>query len=480
VSILLFDYYSKGDSKYFGKNTFKFLNLEKKFHGHIDWNFIEYGKLWNYNLEYFDYLNQENIDYEEKKRLIYDFYNYSFIGKRKLEPYPVSLRSINIIRFLSKYNMPKSDINNYLYQELSFLYNNCEYHILGNHLLENAFALLMGGAYFNKLEWCNKAKKILQEQLEEQVLSDGAHFELSPMYHKIILYRLLELIDWYSKLKYKDTVFLEFCKMFSARMLGWLRNISFSNGDIPLFKDSAFEITLSNNELYLYAETVGVIPQNTILSESGYRSYSTKTFEVKISFAQIGASYQPGHAHADALSFLVYFKGKPLFVEQGTSTYQIGERRNLERSTEAHNTVVYKNVSQSEVWGGFRVGRRAKTSLLQESGSFFYGCHDGYNRLGTTHFRSFSLEDNSIEIKDKLTNNKKGVAYLHIAPGISIQRLNANEISIPEVCELIFKDIFDLQIESYEYANSYNMYSSAQRIVVKFQNEMSTTIKFLS
>src|SRR5690554_914336 len=121
--------------KYFNNNLFYFLNLEKKFDV-IDWNFMDYGKLWNYNLEYFDYLNQDDIKKEEKLRLIHSFYDYSIKNKRILEPYPVSLRAINIIKFFSLDNIKDDMIINSLYQELEFLNKNYEYHLLGNHLLE--------------------------------------------------------------------------------------------------------------------------------------------------------------------------------------------------------------------------------------------------------------------------------------------------------------------------------------------------------
>src|SRR5688500_13497266 len=39
-------------------NRFSFLNLSKNFPGKVDWNFNEYGKLWTYNLNYFDFLMQ--------------------------------------------------------------------------------------------------------------------------------------------------------------------------------------------------------------------------------------------------------------------------------------------------------------------------------------------------------------------------------------------------------------------------------------
>jgi len=41
----------------------------------------------------------------------------------------------------------------------------------------------------------NKGLKILSSQVPEQILNDGGHFELSPMYHSIILEDILDLIN---------------------------------------------------------------------------------------------------------------------------------------------------------------------------------------------------------------------------------------------------------------------------------------------
>ena len=42
--------------------TFTFLNISHNFQEKIDWNYNEYGKLWTYNLNYFDFLNQKTIN----------------------------------------------------------------------------------------------------------------------------------------------------------------------------------------------------------------------------------------------------------------------------------------------------------------------------------------------------------------------------------------------------------------------------------
>ena len=72
----------------------------------------------------------------------------------------------------------------------------CEYHLLGNHLFENFKALCFAGLYFKSKEsgkWFNKGLRGLKEQVKEQILQDGGHFELSPMYHCIILEGMLDL-----------------------------------------------------------------------------------------------------------------------------------------------------------------------------------------------------------------------------------------------------------------------------------------------
>jgi len=122
-------------TKYLGNNSFQFLNLEKDFKGRIDWTFSEYGKLWTYNLEYFDYIHQENVEIDEKVRLIHDFYRFCATNKRTLEPYPVSLRAINLIKFTCVNNLGSQEFHQYVYQELSYLDNNYEFHILINYLL---------------------------------------------------------------------------------------------------------------------------------------------------------------------------------------------------------------------------------------------------------------------------------------------------------------------------------------------------------
>lgn len=477
VEFQKFEFVPSQEIKYKGNNTFCFLNLEYQFDC-IDWNFPKYGKLWNYNLEYFDYLFQENISTEEKMRLLNSFYEYCKTNKKPLEPYPVSLRIINTLKFFSVNQIQDYGILNYIHQELFFLNKNLEFQILGNHLLENAFALCLGGAFFKNRIWHDRAIKILQKELNEQTLKDGAHFELSPMYHNIILYRVLELTDWYSTYNCQNQKFLSFCRDIASRMYTWSKKIQFNNGDIPLFNDAAKGIAFDTHILANYAASIDIRVANISLGESGYRGFINNNYEIKIDLAQIGSRYQPGHAHADALSFILYRFDKPLFVEQGTSTYENGRRRDLERSTESHNTVVVAGRNQSAVWGGFRVGKRAKTTILKDGENSLIALHDGYKELGTIHERKFEFGESEILLEDSLcTNRNEAKAYLHLYPGY-IPQIEEGVVIISDDVYCCFDGATSISIEVYQYADTYNMYKEAHRLVVSFNKKLRTIIKF--
>src|SRR5690606_33111259 len=123
------------------------------------------------------------------------------------------------------------------------------------------------------------------------------------------------------------------------------------------------------------------------LKESGYRSFLSEHFECKVDVGNLGPSYQPGHGHADALSFVLNVEGIPFLVEEGTSTYENNEIRWRERSTQAHNTITVGDKDQSEVWHAFRVAKRAKVKILKDTLDELIAEHNGYKKTGVIHKR---------------------------------------------------------------------------------------------
>ena len=305
------------------KMSFTFLNISHNFSDQIDWNYDGYGKLWTYNLNYFDFLNQKEISKEIGVSIISDYIKNDKFLKDGKEAYPISLRGINWVKFLSENKVKDSRIDKKLFQNYYTLLKNLEYHLLGNHLLENAFSLLFGAYYFQDMKLYAKSKKLLISELDEQILTDGAHFELSPMYHQIILSRLLDSINLIKlNNEWKKDDLLLFLEAKASLMVSWLKNITYSNGQIPMVNDATYDIAPQSNKLFSYAKDIGITHHQVPLSDSGYRKIIINNYELFIDVGNVGPDYQPGHAHSDTFNFELIKEGKAIFVDVGISTYE--------------------------------------------------------------------------------------------------------------------------------------------------------------
>jgi len=446
-------------------NQFKFLNVRHDFQDNIDWNYKRNGKLWTYNLNYFDFLQQNSPC--DGLRLIEDF-----ILKNKeitigFEPFPIALRGINWIKYLTYNNIDNEKINDSLYAQYYRLDDNIEYHLLGNHLLENGFSLLFGAYYFNDEYLYEKAKKILTEELDEQVLEDGAHFELSPMYHQIMLYRLLDCINMIQNNGWRGEELISFLRDKASLMLGWLEKITYKNGDIPLFNDSAKKIAPTSQELFEYAQSLSVKSFEIELNHSGYRKIIKNNYEAVVDVGKVGASYIPGHVHSDTLSFEVYVHNKPFIVDTGISTYEENDRRMFERSTKAHNTVELNGLNQTDVWGSFRVAKRAEIISLDETENTIEATHDGYKNFNLYHTRMWTFTEDEIIVEDRLNETSNAVSYIHFHPSVTRE----------EIKESIYVQDYDIEWFEYQYAHGFNHLEKAWSLKIKFDLYLKIVIK---
>ena len=469
------------DNSYFKKeNSFTFLNISYSFSDKINWNSNQFGKLWTYNLNYFDFLNQENISKETGLQLIQDFIKNDALLKDGKEPYPISLRGINWVKFLSKNKVNKEFIDNNLYNHYYILLKNIEYHLLGNHLLENAFSLLFGSYYFQDEKLYNKSKNLLISELNEQVLKDGAHFELSPMYHQIILSRLLDgiqLIKLNSEWKKDDL--LSFLETKASLMISWLHNITYKNGNIPMLNDATFNIAPNSENIFSYAKHLGINSQNIPLSDSGYRKIKLNNYELLLDIGNVGPDYQPGHAHSDTFNFELIKEGNPIFVDTGISTYEKNAIRQYERATHSHNTVKIGSKEQTQVWGGFRVAKRARITHLTEKPNLIEANHDGYLSSGYKHTRSFLWGEKYLILKDKInrstSNNAK--AYFHLHSSITKPLVDSNNVTLESSgVSIEFENASNIEIEEYQLSAGFNKPKLAYKIVVIFDQTLKTKI----
>lgn len=473
---LRFDFPFHLATRYQPSLRFTFLAQSHTFAPQIDWNYSGFGKLWTYNLNYFEFLQQESMSVKEGRELINDFISKQDQALDGMEPFPISLRVISWIKFLVQHQVKDLKIDQSLYAQLNILLDNLEYHILGNHLLENSFALLFGAYYFKEETFFVAAKNILQPQLEEQILEDGGHFELSPMYHQQMLFRVLDSINLVRQNDHLPKSLLPQLEQKAAKMLFWLRKMTFSNGDIPLVNDSAFQIAPSSANLFQYAKDLQITPDQISLKQSGYRSIKHSAYECVIDIGNIGPDYLPGHAHNDMLSLVIYTNEEPFLVDTGTSTYNTNKRRQYERSTQAHNTVQAGNWEQSEVWGGFRVGKRAHVSVLCDKQEEVEAQHTGFVSTSVFHRRKFKFYQKSITLLDSCNAKGLSKAFFHFHPAqcpeISQMRITSKSGSI------VFEQAEKIILEDYQYASGFNHMQVSKRAIVFFNERLVSRIEF--
>ncbi len=463
---------------YLGYNKFEFLNIEHSFKKeNIDWALNKYGKLWTYNLNYMDYLLQPGIKKEDGLQLINEFIKSLPQNLTGLEPYPTSLRNINWIKFFSKHAVNDEELNAVLYKQYEILSKRLEYHLLGNHLLENAFSLLFGAFYFSDEKLYDKANKLIQAELKEQILSDGGHFELSPMYHQIILDRLLDSVNLLQNNEQfsGQEKLLNFIQQKAISMLGWLNNMTFSNGDIPHFNDSTTGIAPTSKQLFDYADRLKIIKKKspTKLSSSGYRRYNGKNYECIVDVGTVGPDYIPGHAHADMLNFVLYVKNEPFIVDTGISTYEKNEIRERERSTISHNTVTINGMNQSDVWGGFRVGKRAKIQIIEDKKYYVIGEHNGFKPV--IHKREFKFSREKIIIKDYLNISSNATCFLHFDEGVKA-KISDDKIICNDTIIIKLKGYNGFSLEEFSLPQGYNKFKKSTKVVINFDKELITEI----
>lgn len=425
---------------------FRFLNVEHEVRTPSDWNSTQLPKLWLYNLHYFDDLNAEAAAsrVEWHRDLIARWLAENPPGQGNgWEPYPLSLRIINWIKWVQSGNSLDEVARNSLAVQARFLTKRLERHLRGNHLFSNAKALIFAGCYFEGDEadaWLKLGMGILNREIPEQILSDGGHFERSTMYHALAYEDMLDLVNLaranpaaLKRWQHSDSLWSEVI----VKMGSWLHAVSHPDGEIAFFNDAAIGIAPSPAALFSYADRLGLSAADTLmdvahLDASGYIRVTLGPAVLLIDAAPIGPDYLPGHAHADTLSYELSLFGQRMVVNSGTSHYRSGQEREWERSTGAHSTVEIDRQDSSEVWAGFRVARRAypfDVSVKRDGNAVVVeAAHDGYRRLPgrVVHRRRWILQANRLEVIDIIEGEfSEAVSRVYFHPDILVQKVGS-------------------------------------------------------
>ncbi|ACV36512.1 heparinase II/III family protein [Accumulibacter sp.] len=427
--------------------VFEFLGERGEVKEPSDWNSDKHAKLWLYNLHYLDDLNAVDADTRAEQqgwlieRWIHD--NPSLTGNG-WEPYTLSLRLVNLVKWCARQEQVPAEWLDSIARQAQALAAQEERHILANHLFANGKALTFAGTFLggdSGSRCLHRGLGILDREIPEQFLADGGHFELSPMYHATLLWDLCDLLNLAQR-----SGLPELSERAPAwhgaieRGMAWLGHMCHPDGEIAFFNDATFGIAPRSAQITAYARALGCPGDEAVvrplllnhLVDTGYIVVELGSGgKALLDVANVGPDYQPGHAHADTLSFELSLFGERVLVNSGTSRYGEGAERQRQRSTSAHNTVEVDGEDSSEVWAGFRVARRARPIALefwrdvwQDGERVVVRCsHDGYRRLSGSpiHRRQWEFRTGGLRVIDAITGGfRQAVSRFHLHPDVRV------------------------------------------------------------
>ena len=348
----------------------------------ISWEEYHRPPLWAYHLHYFDDAlplalaarRGDRRAYEALKRWVLGWIRRCRPGRGPgWEPYPVSQRLANWAQLDLLLSQGGGDpeflelLRTSAVQQANYLAANIEYHLLANHLLKNAKALYLAAlawpAAREATSWLTRARSILREQIPEQILRDGGHFERSPMYHAVILQDLVEMNVFSRAAGEPEVAPIQMLRS----MADFHASMQQPDGTRARFNDTAEGLVADAarvEALYSAFDADWTPPQGRLVEfpDSGYYGYCDvdRGEAFLIDAGKPGPEYQPAHAHCDLLSFEFYTHGRPWIVNAGVHGYADDPYRAYARSTRAHNTLMLAGREQSEIWGTFRMARQAR------------------------------------------------------------------------------------------------------------------------
>ena len=396
----------------------------------------------------------------------------------------VALRAMNLLAaftlFLRSPQMNEvalKDLLKLFDQHGAHIQRNLEFsHIAtSNHYLADVAGLLWIGLMLPELAaaegWREFGLRELLQEMDKQVLADGADYEASTGYHRLklelFLYSLvlchINGIDIAEKYWTKLRVMVEYVRAYlrpdgrapligdsdSGQVLPIVRRRADDHAYVlalgaAVFQEPGFKVRDSGapEELLWILGTQGVrdyetlpaggIPSSQAFSKVGTYILGKDDLYLLLNASDSGVSGRGSHGHNDALSVEVSACGTAFIVDPGSFVYTADlSERHLFRSTAYHSTVQVDGAEQNSIEEAapFVIGNEARPRVISwkpgAAADLVVAEHYGYQRLSqlVTHRRTvrFNKADRFWLIEDELTGEgtHECAFRFHIAPGLT-------------------------------------------------------------
>ena len=321
-----------------------------------------------------------------------------------------------------------------------------------NHYLSDLVGLVWLGLLLPELrqaeDWCEFAEDLVEE-MDKQVLADGADFEASTGYHRFVT----ELLLYTFMLCRANGVKIQKKYWTGLRqMLLYIRGYLRPDGFAPLIGDTDGGQVLpvarrrADDHAYLLEIGAQVFDDPKLKT----RCYSSEAFpqagiyimrdrDLYLCFnaSGVGINGRGSHGHNDALSIEVSAGGRALIVDPGTYVYSADlDQRHAFRSTAYHSTVQIDGLEQNTIDRNtpFVIGNEAKPRVLEWKTSDDFdkvvGEHYGYP---VVHRRTivFNKRERTWLIDDELFGDGEHLyeVRFHLAPGVETRELTIQCLS---------------------------------------------------
>lgn len=455
------------------------------------WNVSEASHLWNFNLHYFEWgialaacwrKTKDDRYLDCFKRLVHSWLDSCpYMQGDAWHPYTISLRLVNWLIAADLFDGRLQEDSKFfpkmresMYRQYRYLLVNQETHLRANHWWENLKTLVIAAAVFGEQDVLAKILSSLEEQLDEQILPDGVHFERSLMYHKLVLEGMLrvQLVSNKFSIKLPSNF-----KPKLKSMLDAMASLERGMGKTPFFNDAADGVAKECALLIAACERLlgmKVDETKTAFPDAGYYKLYDGDIALMVDAGEPGPTYMLGHAHCDCLSFELSYNNKPLIVNSGTYAYQ-SELRSYFRSTAAHNTCILDGEEQLECWGEHRVARSIsnagiarleKTCIIAKCRTF----------KGRNYQRDLSLDKGILEVRDCVNNaNGSLVAFVHFSPGFSIHRRKDSILVTNNMISLVLRAQAQIDSGFYSYSEKFGIVDkTAELAQIAIKNDVLT------
>ena len=397
-------------------------------------------------------------------------------------------------------NIIKSIIfsNKYLSKNLS------KYSSANNHLILEAFVMSIVGYSVQdsyKQNWFIDGYNILKYEMIEQNYKDGINKEHALHYQAFVTDAMLQynfILKKINKQPICETI-IKNSLIFIGSMKSNMLNFDYGDSDdakiisFGLEKKNYYQYLLELGSMYykekfikfnkLSPEVEFISGKNKLgylsyleydkvklYKDGGYLVVNNEDSVLLMDVAELGFGKIAAHGHADALSLIYYKNNSPIIIDSGTYIYNIDTKnRDYFRSTEAHNTLSYNGLNQSEIKGPFLWGKKAKVIIedymIDEDKVIIKASHNGYSPLIHKREVEYSLYKKRLIIRDYFDEKCK-INFILDSKSI-IEKLNDNEIIIiSNGNRFNFKSNFKISIEDTIISKEFMNLEKTKKLVI--------------